>query len=308
MAGAESELLDWTAGTPGTVRRASTEAMRAYAAMLAAEIETGRPLHHLHEHVDELLDRAELVMGTSRWGVGIEIGAGTGYAAAALSRRPGVERVYVLEHSRELVERVMPLMFRVSGADERKLIRVVGDFERIDLVDGSLDFAVAFAALHHAENLERAVAELARVVRPGGFAVVLDRYQPDSMTDAELDGLLAFELPKELQQRYGFPEGSHVTRRDVGEHEIRLCEWKATFLRAGFEVHPFMGVDFGGRLLYRAVSVPWRAFLAAFGKRLFLARRRWHVLAAQIPFDNRWLLREAEPDGAVNLLMVCRRA
>src|SRR5438105_3053178 len=107
--------------------------MRVVAERVAREMEGGRPMNRLQAGLDVVFDRAELIMGGDRWGTGIEIGAGAGYAAALLSRRPGVERLYVLEHSLEFVTTVMPVTFASTGADERKLVRAVGSFDRIRL-------------------------------------------------------------------------------------------------------------------------------------------------------------------------------
>lgn len=304
MEAGETGMLDWL-GDAGEVRAESREAMSAYARNVVADIEAGRPLHDLHGSIDRWLDRAELVMGTPRWGTGIELGAGAGYGAAALSRRSGVDRVYVLEHSREFVEHVMPAMFRVTGADCAKLVRVVGGFDRLELPDGSLDFALALAALHHAEDLDAVLRETARVLRPGGFVVVVDRYRPDSTTGREIDVLLDVKLPESLRERYGFEAGRVVTRRDVGEHEIRLAEWLTACRRAGFEPYPFAAVDFGGRLPYRLLGAAWRAVLRRRGDALLRARK-WHMLSTHIPFEQRWLMLDSKA-RAVNLFMVCEK-
>ncbi|MEA2406368.1 MAG: hypothetical protein QOE69_487 [Thermoleophilaceae bacterium] len=302
MAG--SEILDWSEAAEGDVSEASRRAMSSVAERVVETVESGQPLSYLHGAVDELLDRAELVMGTERWGTGIEIGAGSAYVSAALSKRSGVERIYVLEPSREFVETVMPAVFAAAGADESKLVRVVGSFNRIDLSDESLDFVAAFAALHHSDDLHATLGELARVLRPGGFLVAVERYQPDNLSNAELNVLLDVPLDDELRTSYGVEHGV-LRRRDVGEHEHRLAEWKAALLGAGFEIYPFMGVDFSGRRAYAALGAVWRTVLARLGPRLLRARR-WQILGSQIPFDTRWLLRA--DDNATNLFLVARKS
>lgn len=295
------EILDWSATS---TRDTSLGAMSAYARHLAAETDAGRPIHVLHERIDELLDRFEQVMGTSRWGTGLELGAGSGYASAALSRRPGVERILVHDQSPEVAGEVMPRMFAASGAVADKLVRVIGDFERFDVPDASLDFVLAIAALHHADDLGATASEIYRVLRPGGFACVLDRYQPDSMSADELAALVRMPLDPLLRELYGLPDGA--TRADVGEHEIRISEWKYHFLRPGFRVHAFTGFTFGGRWWSRLVRVPWRFVLARVGERHVLRARRTDVLGAQLPLDLEWLLHVPSP-SPTNLLLVAQR-
>jgi len=295
------DVLDWSATA---TREASLGAMSAYAERLLADIEGGRPVHDLHDGIDLLLDRFELVMGTSHWGVGLEIGAGSGYASAALSRRSGVERVYVHDQSPELAAEVMPRMFDVSRADAGKLVRVVGDFERFELPDGELDFVLAIAALHHADDLGATVREIERVLRPGGFVLVLDRYQPDSMTRAELDSLLDIPVDPVLRDLYRMP--ATATRADLGEHEIRLAEWKYHFLQCAFRVHAFTGFTFRGRWWSRLVGAPWRFLLDRVGERHILRARRTEVLGAQLPLDLGWLL-HVTPPSPTNLLLVATK-
>lgn len=299
--GAATGVLDWTATD---TRPASLDAMTGYAKSVVHEIAAGRPLHHLHRHMEELLDRFEQVMGTREWGVGLELGAGAGYASAMLSRRPGVRLVYVHDQSRELVEDVMPRMFAAAAADEEKLVRVVGDLTRFELDDGSIDFVLAIAALHHAEDLSATVREIERVLRVGGFALVLDRYQPDYLTRADLDEVLAVPVDPEAGAAYGLAGGA--TRADIGEHEIRLAEWKYHFMQGHFATWAFTAFTFSRTWWARIVGPPWLAFLERFGERTVLRARRPEVLGAQLPLDLRWLMR-TDPPSPTNLMLVARK-
>lgn len=296
---AQTRFLDWTNADPELGRT-------PYADYVLDRLRSGRPLKPTHAAVEELLDRAELVMGTDRWGSGIEIGAGAGWASAALSRRDGVERIYVLELSREFVEHVMPVSFEHAGARLDRLVRVVGGFDQIALPDESLDFVLAVAALHHADDLAATARELARVLRPGGFVVAIDRYRPDGSSDEDLERLLDAPLSAEVAARYGFEGTNLVRRRDMGEHEHRLAEWKVRFSDAGFQVFPFAGVDFSGRRVYRLLGGAWGAALGRCGRRLLRARR-FELLSGQIPYELRWLMgNKGQPQS--NLFLVCRKA
>jgi SAM-dependent methyltransferase len=297
-------MLEWTRSA-GAVRDEMSSAVGSNAAYAISRIESGQPVNHLHAVIERVLDRAELVMDTSRWGTGIELGAGAAYASAALSRRPGVERVYALEYSPEYVTDVMPRLFDARGADQAKLVRVVGDFNELDLPGGALDFALGIGALHHSEDLRRTLSELNRVLRVGGWLIAIERWQPDNLTDDDLDRLLDVPLADDLVVRYGFERGHRLTRRDMGEHELRLSDWKVRLHEAGFEPFPFAGVDFSGRRAYAALGAVWRAVLRARGESLLRARR-WQLLGSQIPFDLRWLYETPGP-SPINLLLLGRK-
>lgn len=99
----------------------------------------------------------------------VDIGCGEGYltieAAAWAKHVVGVDRSdEVLERARALAARR-----RVTNIEWKK-----GDLGRLPLRDASLDVALLSQALHHANDPERAVAEAARVLRPGGRMLVLD--------------------------------------------------------------------------------------------------------------------------------------
>jgi SAM-dependent methyltransferase len=243
-------------------------------------------------------------MGTKRWGTGLELGAGTGYASAALSRRAGVERIYVHDQSPELVRDVMPEMFRAGGADEAKLVRVIGDLGRFELPDASLDFVLAIAALHHAEDLGATVREIERVLRAGGFALVFDRFQPDYLTRADIERELRIPVDPGARAMYGVDAGT--TRADLGEHEIRLAEWKYHFMQGDFEVYAFTAFTFAYTWWAKLIGPPWRAFLERFGDRVVFARRRTELLGAQLPLDVRWLMR-TDPPSPTNLFLAARK-
>jgi ArsR family transcriptional regulator len=51
--------------------------------------------------------------------------------------------------------------------------------EKLPLDAGSMDVALLSQALHHAPNPSRAIAEAARVLRPGGRVLVLDLREHD---------------------------------------------------------------------------------------------------------------------------------
>jgi SAM-dependent methyltransferase len=90
----------------------------------------------------------------------LEVGCGWGWFAQRLVAELGVE-VVAIDQSPRMVE-----LARERGVDAR-----VGDAQALDLPDGELDVAVANWMLYHVADLDRALSELARVLRPGGRLV-----------------------------------------------------------------------------------------------------------------------------------------
>jgi ArsR family transcriptional regulator len=98
-----------------------------------------------------------------------DLGCGEGYLtieAAAWARHVvAVDRsAAVLRKARDLARKR-----RVANVSWKR-----GDIEKVPLADASVDVALLSQALHHAQHPDLAVAEAARVVRPGGTVLVLD--------------------------------------------------------------------------------------------------------------------------------------
>ena len=87
------------------------------------------------------------------------------------------------EGVREIVQRFRPRRVDGFDLDEKQVARArarladldgvtrlwVGDAERIDAPDGAYDAVVELTILHHVPDWRRALAEVRRVLRPGGL-------------------------------------------------------------------------------------------------------------------------------------------
>jgi SAM-dependent methyltransferase len=90
----------------------------------------------------------------------LEVGCGEGEFAERVQRELGCE-VVAIDQSERMVE-----ITRGRGVDAR-----LGDVQALPFADGEFDCAVANWMLYHVPELDRALAELARVLRPRGRLV-----------------------------------------------------------------------------------------------------------------------------------------
>ncbi len=171
--------------------------------------------------------------------VAVDMGSGTGVGATILSHLPFVHKIYAVEFSEQFVDHIMPLTFEKFKAQAHKIVRVVGDFNRLRLDDASVDIVLDIDSFHHSENLSATLAECYRVLKPNGVVIAIDRGWPDHYTQAQLDAMLDVELNANLKRKYGIPPTQRFTRRDFGEHEYTLRQWEEFFVASGFETHLF---------------------------------------------------------------------
>ena len=110
-------------------------------------------------------------LADASWTAG-DLGCGTGQMAATLA--PFVGRVVAVDQSAAMLQAARK---RLQGFDNVDLRR--GDVEALPLDDERLDLATLMLVLHHVTEPAKALAEVARVLKPGGRLVVVDMLPHD---------------------------------------------------------------------------------------------------------------------------------
>jgi ubiquinone/menaquinone biosynthesis C-methylase UbiE len=105
------------------------------------------------------------------WTIG-DLGCGTGQGSAAIA--PFVARVIAVDASAAMLQAAKK---RLQGIDNIELRR--GELEALPIDDARLDAATLMLVLHHVAEPQRALAEVARVLKPGGRVVVVDMLPHD---------------------------------------------------------------------------------------------------------------------------------
>lgn len=99
-----------------------------------------------------------------------DLGCGTGNAAEVLA--PVVRRVLAVDQSEAMLAAARK---RLAGLRNVDFVR--GDLESLPIETGTVDAAVCVLVLHHLPDPAKAVREMARILRPGGVALIIDMVQ-----------------------------------------------------------------------------------------------------------------------------------
>ncbi len=105
------------------------------------------------------------------WTVG-DLGCGTGQVAAALA--PNVRRVIAVDESMAMLHAARRRLRHLTNVELRR-----GRLESLPIDDAGLDAVACVLVLHHVSDPERALADVARVLRPGGRLLLADMMPHD---------------------------------------------------------------------------------------------------------------------------------
>ena len=105
------------------------------------------------------------------WVVG-DLGCGTGQVSAALA--PFVARVVAVDRSGDMLQTARRRLRDLPNVEVRR-----GELEALPIADAELDAAALLLVLHHLPDPAAALAETARVLRPGGRVLVADMLPHD---------------------------------------------------------------------------------------------------------------------------------
>ena len=103
----------------------------------------------------------------------LEVGCGPGHLSLRLGRHHGFEMTG-LDLDPAMIARARANADRPENGDQRRPEFLIGDVAALAFPDGSFDLVVSTLSMHHWADPAAGLAEIGRVLRPGGRALIWD--------------------------------------------------------------------------------------------------------------------------------------
>lgn len=109
----------------------------------------------------------------------LDLAAGTGDLAIALAQRVPHARVVALDASTEMIRHANARLRGPGGVVPTAVHTLVGDMNALPIATASVNLVVAGYGVRNVPSASVAMAEMRRVLRPGGRLMLLDFYRPE---------------------------------------------------------------------------------------------------------------------------------
>jgi SAM-dependent methyltransferase len=205
-----------------------------------------------HAHIRR---RRVLELMPAQLGHVIDVGCGPGVMVDAVLARGGTFQG--IDLSREMVAEA-----REGFGDRDGVTFDEGDIEALDVPDGDCDQVICMGVVEYLTAPDRALAEMARILRPGGTAIVTvpKRRHIDLLTIRALAPLRA------VARRAGVPGSDRLPRLRMQPGELDRAAAAAGLVPDG-----------GAQYHYTPLPYPSNRLAPALTMRLNLPFERWHA-------------------------------
>ena len=192
--------------------------------------------HIKPEHINFLLKTNSKIWKNLK-GLGADLGGGIGLLSSVIAKKKDIKKIYCVEVVKNAVTKCQPrVKKKILNKKAKKVISVLGSFDRIELKKSSLDFCIAWDAMHHSEDLVKTLIGIKKVLKKNGKLIIVDRAHNNDTSNAEIQRMLNIVYSKEFLRENYLPINKKLTRKMNGEREYRYSDWEKNFKKSGFKI------------------------------------------------------------------------
>ncbi len=189
----------------------------------------------VHAKGASLARLVELVAPQKHW-IALDVATGAGHTAAVFA--PHVAKVVASDLTPEMLEQVKKLAAEKSISN---METAIADAEALPFPDKSFDLVTCRIAPHHFPTIEKFLAEVHRVLKPGGTFALVDNVSPDAETTP---GFSTAELKSAAAAYNAFEK----LRDPSHGRALDTAEWLGLVAKVGMKLvhheHAPKGMDF----------------------------------------------------------------
>jgi len=174
--------------------------------------------------------------------VAIDLGCGGGWLSAHLSRFHKVEKILSIDTSLNYLSNFVPQVAKLMDGDPKKIETIQGHFYPLVLEDSSIDLVLISSAAHHASDLEALLTECYRVLRQGGYVLILNETPSNEFrffirSFKEFTRLTIFNLLRRYRSlSVTTGVGRVLYDPNLGDIDYSLWFWKKAISAAGLKL------------------------------------------------------------------------
>lgn len=192
---------------------------------------------HIHYKNLEKMIKLDTQIYKQFKGTGVDLGGGIGLFSSIIAKKKEVMKIFCVEIVKKVVSICHPIVKKkILKKDYNKVHSVVGDFNKLNLKNNSIDFCIAWDSLHHSTNIVKTLKEAKRVLKKKGKMIIFDRGHNNETTNEEIDRMLNVIYPKKFLKENHLPLKKILTRKMNGEHEYRFFEWEYFFRKSKLKI------------------------------------------------------------------------
>ena len=203
----------------------------------------------------EFLDRN---LGRCLEGTGADLAAGNLWAVPLILQSGPVKKIYAIEYSKHRLVDLGPKVLQNYRVPRDNVILCLGSFYELEIAHKSLDFIFLAQAFHHADDTDRLLGEIRRVLKPKGVVLIIGEHVFDKQPSVR--GLLKAAAKRAVSRSVAWIIQGLFRRRHyeeptffsklrqanldpiLGDHYYSLREYHDIFSRNGFRYWNLRGV------------------------------------------------------------------